>query len=512
MSLRRFAVLGPLAAACFTPLACSDTPSLDTSIEDGGADDASRPVFPPLDAAADAGDAAMGPDARPQRPVRGQRVVDLGVVRPGGEVAIDIPEGTLGFHILLEPEDPSDAFGIRDVVSPSGERVHEEFIPAGGAGPTSLPSLGGISAVAVPQSDSASANPPAPGVWTIRFGELEDFAPAGRPVRATARLQMGAPTGFVGGRLDLVVYVPDGLRVDGKTLDADSAAKDADIAERLDYFFDGLESLAGIDRGTVRFERTASDLRNVDSVETLARAFAASVGKPDERVLHLTFTQSIRLGADLSAWGIAPGIPGAVSRAGTPASGIILAIGQTPIEGDGFALLHEMGHFIGLNHTTEFRGGFRDPLADTPFCQGLSLDDRSSIASCPDRNNIMFPTFYASGGPFALSPSQVRVFRGSPVYQAYASAEEAPARTMRGGRDWRARAARSMTRSGRALSAVEQWLVGSLCPHGHGDAIAEVHARGDALLPDLRRAAGDADLPPLVRRQAQALLDAAAKR
>ena len=78
-------------------------------------------------------------------------------------------------------------------------------------------------------------------------------------------------------------------------------------------------------------------------------------------------------------------------------SGIVLAIGDTPAIGDGLTILHEAGHFFGLNHTTEFYGGYADPLGDTPKCETISREDPLSIQSCPDRMNV-FPAFYGTAG------------------------------------------------------------------------------------------------------------------
>ena len=50
----------------------------------------------------------------------------------------------------------------------------------------------------------------------------------------------------------------------------------------------------------------------------------------------------------------------------------------------GIVFAHEVGHYLGLYHTSEQNGFSFDPLQDTPECGRIS-------ASCPDVNNLMFP-------------------------------------------------------------------------------------------------------------------------
>jgi hypothetical protein len=90
-------------------------------------------------------------------------------------------------------------------------------------------------------------------------------------------------------------------------------------------------------------------------------------------------------------------------------------------------MAHEIGHYLGLRHTTEvIKGlgvpqepefeqafGLSDPLDDTPECASPArLGTR-----CPDYTNLMFPAAptAADGVDPTLSAAQGAVLRSSPL-------------------------------------------------------------------------------------------------
>jgi hypothetical protein len=426
---------------------------------------------------------------------------------------------------------PSAFVGIERITSPSGEVVHDAYTPKGGSHATSESSFGSIASASVPQSEAKAANRPEPGKWTIQIGGAGPLEPpppppldgggggtdagtttTGPTFHVEARIQIGHSTGFVGGRLDMHVFIPTGLKLDGKIVDTTSAATHAGIERRIDTFYKALSNNVGIDRGAVTFLPAKGQLQFIDDETTLLDAFSVSSGRPDEQALNVLFTNGIEFGDGNGAWGIAPGIPGAANRSGTPMSGIVLAIGDTPAIGDGLTILHEAGHFIGLNHTTEFYGGYADPLGDTPKCADLSMEDPSTIADCPDRANIMFPAFYgAAGSAIDVSDAQKAVYRGSPFYKAYKEPVVGMGTmSQRMPLGLGAHERITLTKSGRALTTVETWLSMSLCAHAsHAklDAGAFAVAKGRApTIAALRAAAVDADLPDVMRRKARGAL------
>lgn len=490
--LRRVLLCTPFVVA--GAFACGGL--LDTTPNPPPANDAgttTTPVTPPVPVTP-----PSPPEPPPLLPTTQPVVIDLGAVPTDTDVTFVVPPNALGFNIVLDssvPVSPPEGLGIARITSPSGEVVHDAFTPAGGDSPTSQSYFGTIVAASVPQSQSKSANTPEAGTWKVRFASPAEGAST---LHAEVRIQVSGRGGFTGGRLDLRVYVPPGIYVDGKKITAASAAGDPGIISRLGSFFGAAKDHFDIDRGDVTFHEAAKELGAITNDALLVQGFSASSRPANEQSMQLLLTNAIDFGNGDAAWGIAPGIPGGAGRFSTSISGIILAVGETPAEADGLAILHEMGHFVGLNHTTEFEGGFADPLTDTPSCPSLSLDDPSTINKCPDRFNLMFPTLIGDSSALEnVSPAQVAVFHGSPVYKAYSLAMQ---------RTKAARPARvrpTLTRSGRALRPIELWLSSSLCGHVKADPVALARRLGKAqVLAALRAAATDTDLPDLMKKKA----------
>ncbi|MCP4447185.1 MAG: hypothetical protein GY811_17825 [Myxococcales bacterium] len=95
----------------------------------------------------------------------------------------------------------------------------------------------------------------------------------------------------------------------------------------------------------------------------------------------------------------------------------LYADGSGSLDADGLAssLAHEMGHFLGLYHTSERDGADHDPLDDTAQCD--------SQFTCTDefRRNIMTSSFWLGverpSFRNRFSESQGRVMRGHPLCQ-----------------------------------------------------------------------------------------------
>jgi Metallo-peptidase family M12 len=477
-----------LAAACST----------ETVVHQGAPPVTSEPVTPeqPVE--------PVPPTPVPKKPTD-PLIVDLGSVQTGVDVALEIPVGALGFNIVAEGEvgdfDPNKPFGIERITDPNGVVVHDNFTPNGGTKETSTAAFDTIAAASVPQSENVKQVVP-PGKWKVRFG-VQGNPTAKVALTVKVRVQSSGDGVFHGGTLDLTIHVPAGVVVDGSTVDPSKASTNAGIKERIDTFYKLTSQMLGIERGTVAFATAKSTLVDLDDNEIID-GFATSTGATDgTQNMHILLTNSIRQGGQPIAIGISPGIPGAATVFGRGVSGIIVVPGSGS-DNDVLTMIHEMGHFIGLNHTTEFDGQSSDPLMDTPACPAGTISS-NQLQNCPDNANIMFAAG-AINGPVTLSPTQKRVYRGSPIYKALSSTAmktqslHAPSATPFA-------VHRTFRTSGRALSPVESELSSGFCGLTLPDAAGLVQRHGQAVaVAQLRAAAADADLAPFIRGRATLVL------
>ena len=487
-TLSGFLALALLAVACTTETVIVTKPAdgpTDPGPTDPGAVDPTAPVTP----------------TAPTNPL----VIDLGTVKTGVDVEFDLPVGALGFNIVVEGSnadfDQDKPFGIQRITDPKGKVVHDNFMPDGGTKDTSTASFDTIAAASVPQSENVSEVVP-PGKWKVRFGVQNN--PTAKPaLTAKVRVQSSGDGAFHGGTLDLTIHVPAGLKVDGAVVDPAKAATNAGIKERLDTFFKVTSSLLGIERGTVTFQTARTSLVDLDDNEIID-GFAASTGETDgTQNMHILLSNSIRQGGESIAVGISPGIPGAAGLFGRGVSGIIVVPGSTA-EDDVLTMIHEMGHFIGLNHTTEFDGQSSDPLSDTPKCPAATISGHQ-FQNCPDNTNVMFAAG-ALAGPVSLSPTQKRVYHGSPIYKAL-TAGATKTQSLSAASTTSLVLQRSFRTSGAALSPLERELSAGFCGLTLPDAAGLVQRHGQtATIAQLRAASADQDLAPFIRGRANLVL------
>ncbi|MEN0067332.1 MAG: hypothetical protein AAGA48_34700 [Myxococcota bacterium] len=232
-------------------------------------------------------------------------------------------------------------------------------------------------------------------------------------------------TADAGRRLDLNLYF-----VGLSDLDSTTAAQDADLANALNTFAEVYAS-AGIQLGDVRAFDASPEVANefavIDDRADLDELVATSQPPgPDDASLtsvNVFFVAAIAI-PDSGAIGISQGIPGPVGLHGTPGSGVVLtseflrlgSLNDATLGAQltGVVLAHEVGHWLGLFHTSELAGGVQDPIPDTVGCDDIAERfANDQLDGCPDRNNLMFPV----ADPFArdLTAQQGGVLVANPV-------------------------------------------------------------------------------------------------
>ncbi len=115
--------------------------------------------------------------------------------------------------------------------------------------------------------------------------------------------------------------------------------------------------------------------------------------------LNLFFVMDL---GDFGVLGIAGAIPGPVAS-GTSRSGVVIntfggfsRMSSADLVMQGNTMAHEVGHYLGLYHTTEDNGVIFDPITDTPECNRMFFDINGdgimSAFECQSQDgpNLMF--------------------------------------------------------------------------------------------------------------------------
>ena len=225
-----------------------------------------------------------------------------------------------------------------------------------------------------------------------------------------------------GSTIDVNIYL---VGVPGIT--AANAAQDANLQSAL-AAFNTIYANAGVTIGQVRYRELTAEqteayriARSDDDLSQLVSLSSRPGETTDDALsLNVFFVQAFAMQG--GAIGVSLGLPGPAGLHGTPASGVIFTSeflgGQVrdgftgdSVDGNvytGVVMAHEIGHYLGLFHTTETRGGSLEPLLDTPVCENFN-----DTFNCPDVNNLMFPL--AGVTHQELSAEQASAIQANPL-------------------------------------------------------------------------------------------------
>jgi hypothetical protein len=215
------------------------------------------------------------------------------------------------------------------------------------------------------------------------------------------------------------------------------------IIDTLSYAAEYYET-QGLSLGTVTFEYLA-EYSTVDLDAEAAELFRAPRRTgASTRAITVIFVRDIvgPTGEDVGTVGLSSGLPGLLGTAGTSGSGVVVetafALDDTSktyaerLQLLGLDVAHEVGHYLGLRHTSEIEvqpGQQRahDFLTDTPQCDPQTNLTPSGCEAF-GRSNVMFPILSDYPGA-TFSDQQGQVLAGVAPRAATSCTDHSQCRT-----------------------------------------------------------------------------------
>lgn len=339
--------------------------------------------------------------------------IDLGMIglfgtgQPTQWIEINVPSNALSLTVMVEGLQESLA-AVAGAYNPNNQDV--------------TAALGGYAAddtlvFQIPQSPSVAL---IPGTWSFSLVNWNKAVNG----RITAFIKTGPPP--INQRLCLNLFFV-GTEVNSTT--AQSSSVFQGIVDEVRSIYSGAN--VAIDASCISYyDVNSSSLSYIDSTDgynsELYQLFATSSSAALDERINIFFVRSIAGSGGFTTLGVAGGIPGPPGVNGTQSSGVAVGLesyggpGTMAAYADDIASTwaHEMGHYLGLYHTSEQNGASHDPLPDTSECSSSrdsNGDGYVSVEECSGSgaDNLMF---WSSGGRQSdISSTQGDVMRLNPV-------------------------------------------------------------------------------------------------
>ncbi len=182
----------------------------------------------------------------------------------------------------------------------------------------------------------------------------------------------------------------------------ESIYRDMDVTANVVNYFDAAPTVAQ-SYGIIR------DFYDV--FELVATSQAPGSTAEENLSVNVFLIEDFNISEAPGLLGVSTGIPGMAGLHGNSGSGLVFSTASLGQDNQqlGQTMAHEIGHFLGLRHTTEHGGSAHDPITDTPEC---ILPDLAFL--CNDSDNFMF-AFALGGSQRETTAGQSFVVRRSPL-------------------------------------------------------------------------------------------------
>ena len=205
-------------------------------------------------------------------------------------------------------------------------------------------------------------------------------------------------------RIDLNVHlVADGLDVAEAERTGFIEARIAPIQDKLAAHGMALGEVRLIDAPTWMRQRYSYLRGELDHRELLSLGQHTPATRAESLAIDVFIVTDLLPGSFMgdAPAGVSGQLNGPPGLRGNGYTGVAVSLVKNSERDMPLTLIHELGHYMGLPHTTEIAGD-ADALSDTPVCADVNMLDL-----CPDADNIMFPYNLGRSGS-AFSPQQAQ--------------------------------------------------------------------------------------------------------